>query len=442
MLRTFFAVARLGIASGLLGATPRVIRAAVAMLAKPSPFATLSFEEARKFARAMALSTKDEWLEYSCPGPYRLPKNPEVVWANEFRGWEDWLGVPLSWDEALALVRSCGVQSHDEYARFQQDEGEAARLPTQPDRYYSEFTTWEAFLGSSAPPPLPPPAAAPSSPPLAFPSAPLRSRMAAKPTASMASAGAWPPASIDSAAAWEEGVSAGPLGRTADAFFERAFRAALAAELGRDSNVHGFSGIVDLARRLVATRGPASAVAARRVLNELFPDWPPFAPAGRRGLPYWFEQLFARPFPAFSAKLNAWATAQMGQWLMGPCEVTNLDADVRTRSTVGDGVGQQVVVRRCRFLEEAACASICVNACKMPTQSFFNEDMGVPMRMVPDYKTLSCKFQFGVAPTAEDEAEARSVPCFAACPASGELRATLTQCHTMGPMAGEVGGRS
>jgi hypothetical protein len=63
----------------------------------------------------------------------------------------------------------------------------------------------------------------------------------------------------------------------------------------------------------------------------------------------------------------------------------------------------------------------------------------VPMRMVPDYTTLSCKFQFGVAPTAEDEAEARSVPCFAACPASGELRATLTQCHTMGPMAGEVG---
>ena len=31
-----------------------------------------------------------------------------------------------------------------------------------------------------------------------------------------------------------------------------------------------------------------------------------------------------------------------------------------------------------------------------------------------------------------DEAEARTTPCFAACPAAGELRERLARCHTMG----------
>ena len=109
---------------------------------------------------------------------------------------------------------------------------------------------------------------------------------------------------------------------------------------------------------------------------------------------------------------------------MGPCELTDLEADELAMANARDarfrdGRGHVVKVQRCRFLEEAGCAAVCVNACKMPTQQFFNEDMGVPMRMVPDYETLECRFEFGVAPTAADEAEARSAPCFGACPMAG-----------------------
>eukprot|EP00966_Prymnesium_polylepis_P291547 6733738-Prymnesium_polylepis.1 len=78
-------------------------------------------------------------------------------------------------------------------------------------------------------------------------------------------------------------------------------------------------------------------------------------------------------------------------------------------SRCGDGRGQQLLVHRCRFLEQAACASVCVNVCKMPTQAFFNEEMAVAMRMEPDYETLECRFKFGVPPTTADEADARSV---------------------------------
>ena len=78
---------------------------------------------------------------------------------------------------------------------------------------------------------------------------------------------------------------------------------------------------------------------------------------------------------------------------------------------------------------------MCVNACKMPTQAFFNEDMDVPCRIEPDYDTLQCRFKFGLRPTADDEFQARNVACFAACPSAGSLRA---RCHTIAD-AGSAG---
>ena len=111
-----------------------------------------------------------------------------------------------------------------------------------------------------------------------------------------------------------------------------------------------------------------------------------------------------------------------GQWLMGHCSLEDLE---EPDPGYGSGQGQQVLVHRCRYLEEAGCASVCINACKMPTQAFFNDDMGVPMRMEPDYETLECRFKFGKAPSAEEEEEARSVACLAGCPTFGALREKL-----------------
>jgi Beta-carotene isomerase D27-like, C-terminal len=38
-------------------------------------------------------------------------------------------------------------------------------------------------------------------------------------------------------------------------------------------------------------------------------------------------------------------------------------------------------VKRCRYLEDAGCASVCVNTCKVPTQEFFMKDMGLPLQV-------------------------------------------------------------
>ena len=187
----------------------------------------------------------------------------------------------------------------------------------------------------------------------------------------------WPPQNADPSAKWYAS-DAGPLGRLVDYACESAFRSSLAREAGGDDNTPGFEGIINLAQKLVAVEprsAAATRVRARGVLRGLFPDWPPAPGAEQPGLLWWFTRLFARPFPEFSAKLNAKVTWAAGGWLMGPLELRDLEEE----SEVGDGINQLVYVKRCRFLEQSGCASVCVNACKFPTQDLFNGDMGVPI---------------------------------------------------------------
>jgi len=101
---------------------------------------------------------------------------------------------------------------------------------------------------------------------------------------------------------------------------------------------------------------------------------------------------------------------------MGECEINDCETD--------DGIGknQGLLVKRCRFLEESSCASVCVNLCKIPTQNFFIENMGLPLTMTPDYETGECQFSFGLTPTSESEFAAKDVPCLSRCPSSGRLR--------------------
>jgi hypothetical protein len=121
--------------------------------------------------------------------------------------------------------------------------------------------------------------------------------------------------------------------------------------------------------------------------------------------------------------MNAWATYTFGIWLMGECEVN--DCKIDGDSLTGDdqsGIQQGLLVKRCRFLEESGCASVCVNSCKIPTQNFFMEDMGLPLTMTPDYETFECQFSFGLTPTLEAELLAKSTPCLGRCPSSGAVR--------------------
>eukprot|EP00953_Heterococcus_sp_UTEX-ZZ885_P034664 17931-Heterococcus_DN1.PRE.3 len=68
----------------------------------------------------------------------------------------------------------------------------------------------------------------------------------------------------------------------------------------------------------------------------------------------------------------------------GACRVCDLHAVVHA-------VPGGVHVERCRFLEETNCKGLCTNMCKLPTEKFFRETLGLDMTMKPDYDTFECK---------------------------------------------------
>ncbi|CAN0019015.1 unnamed protein product [Ectocarpus sp. 8 AP-2014] len=183
--------------------------------------------------------------------------------------------------------------------------------------------------------------------------------------------------------------------------------------------------------------------ASRRVLKSLFPSW----------LPASFAVMFSKPFPAFSSRLNAWVTLVASQWLMGPSKLNDIEVR-RSRNYSSNqqraqlpclwiddgtvGVGHGLLVERCRFLEAAGCASVCMNTCKarrraVPTEEFFAKDMGLALEMTPNYEDFSCQFSFNKTPLARDMDEAFRVACFEQCPSRGALRQpnqpAVARCH-------------
>lgn len=122
--------------------------------------------------------------------------------------------------------------------------------------------------------------------------------------------------------------------------------------------------------------------------------------------------------------MNAFITKLTTFWLMGESKLVDVEID-------GGGIGkmQGLLVKRCRYLEEAGCASVCVNTCQVPTQAFFYEDMGLSLTITPNYDTFECEFAFGRTPPAPEDNKALRVPCFALCPSAAKPTASRPFCH-------------
>lgn len=208
----------------------------------------------------------------------------------------------------------------------------------------------------------------------------------------------------------------GPLGKNLDSLFLKVFRRKMAEQIGSeyDSDLpdDDYKGLMELAGTMNAKYSNVDVQRiSQNILKSLFPDFI----LGN------FGWMFAKPFPTFSAKMNAGATFVAGTWLMGETEINDCKVD----GDIGDeksGINQGLLVKRCRFLEESGCASVCVNSCKIPTENFFMEDMKLPLTMEPNYETYECQFSFGLTPAAEDERQATDTPCLSRCPSAGGLR--------------------
>lgn len=112
-----------------------------------------SFEEARRIARGHGFDSKEEFLEYTCPGAYQIPKDADIVWAESWNGWEDFLGITLTFTEGREVARKFeGIESEEAYMTLMKsktipDGDVASRLPYRPDlKYKDDWQGWKDFL--------------------------------------------------------------------------------------------------------------------------------------------------------------------------------------------------------------------------------------------------------------------------------------------------------
>ncbi|RDX68689.1 Beta-carotene isomerase D27, chloroplastic, partial [Mucuna pruriens] len=92
-------------------------------------------------------------------------------------------------------------------------------------------------------------------------------------------------------------------------------------------------------------------------------------------------------------------------WLVGPSEVRESEVEGRREKNV-------VHIKKCRFLEETNCVGMCINLCKLPSQSFIKDSLGMSVNMVPNFDDMSCEIIFGQDPPESTHDPALNQPCF------------------------------
>ncbi|MEL6938980.1 MAG: DUF4033 domain-containing protein [Cyanobacteria bacterium J06598_1] len=200
-----------------------------------------------------------------------------------------------------------------------------------------------------------------------------------------------------------------------DRLFIGLFSYKMAKALGSKTDVKGYSGFVDLSKKIMQGRdGSQQQAVVAQVLQSLVP-----APV------LWIIRTVFSP-TRLVCVLNAWFAAQMFEWLVGPCEVaeaevTGTDGSVRSQPSA-------VQIEKCRYLEESQCVGMCVNMCKLPTQTFFTEKFGIPLTMTPDFEDFSCTMIFGNVPPDPEKDEALQEPCLHECSAGSS---TTLACHKL-----------
>ena len=188
-----------------------------------------------------------------------------------------------------------------------------------------------------------------------------------------------------------------------DSLLERLFIALfshkMAKALGTKSFKSGYGGFVELSKQIMVGRSPKEQQAlVAIVLQSLIP-----APV------LWGIRTFFSP-TQWVCEWNAWFATQLFEWLVGPCEVTTVDIN-----TKDGGVRTQtsnVHIKKCRYLEQSCCVGLCVNMCKLPTQTFFSQKFGIPLTMTPNFEDLSCDMAFGQPPPPLEEEAVYDQPCF------------------------------
>lgn len=167
------------------------------------------------------------------------------------------------------------------------------------------------------------------------------------------------------------------------------------AETGARTRARGYDGLVDVAKSLNHRHEDVT-----RLLRKAVPS--PLCTTAR----------ILAPDSKPTRRFYAWCAAKGFSWLVGECEPVEVQEQ---------GINYSAVkMKKCKFLSESGCAAMCCSVCKMPTQEFLAEDLGVPTTMRPNFEDMSCEMIFGLQPLPVEEDPAMCVPCLAECKLTGD----------------------
>ncbi|KAL1530375.1 hypothetical protein AB1Y20_001283 [Prymnesium parvum] len=207
---------------------------------------------------------------------------------------------------------------------------------------------------------------------------------------------------------------------------------------GRDATP-GIRGLLEEMRRfMLSPEGVEPSAQQLAVLNTLkrlmTPVLPPFyrifmggiVPSSARGDPQWLEAGVQRGVQLvdklpFDAKGILAPGKQLGPLPYAPF-LTSIVAPFAFGFLVGpsqvnlrsDGKLGGLVVKKCKFLQESNCKGMCLNSCKLPAQQLFDE-LGVPLRVSPNFETQECQWSFGEVAPRPSEDETWPKGCIVGC---------------------------
>lgn len=115
----------------------------------------------------------------------------------------------------------------------------------------------------------------------------------------------------------------------------------------------------------------------------------------------------------YAPSLTSWVTPIFFAFLVGPSHV-NLRQD-------GEAGG--LVVEKCKFLQESGCKGLCLHQCKLPAQQFFQNELGLPLSVMPNFVTQECQWSFGQEPVPPQDDPYFPTGCLSGCPSRQALAA-------------------
>lgn len=131
---------------------------------KPTPRIKMrSFEEAREYARSLGLTSRKDWEDHCHTNgkPADIPLLANVTYANEFKGWEDFLGYEglATYEEVETFMRTTilplgitnGVQWRENYDRLRERGVIPHNIPKSVDNVYKDkgFVRWGIMMGTN-----------------------------------------------------------------------------------------------------------------------------------------------------------------------------------------------------------------------------------------------------------------------------------------------------